>query len=150
MNQEDSSSPDSKRFKQLGTRNLAVPVYSTKEYVQWTALFVSLARRVANLYAWSEEQCIKLSEELFFALLCKAAYGEESRLLSIPPRLDLLWHEFILETYPYKEFCDNVCRVFLHHTQFTADDELSVKQARVRLALSVYAKIIPSRKPDEW
>ena len=137
--------------KEEDQKEWKAPKFTEDDFKEWTGLFLELAREVAKNYAWSEDQCEALSHELFYALLCKACYMGDSMLLSLPPNLDMLWHEFILNCKDYREFCNTVCDgVFLHHTQFTVDDALSVKNDRVCLTLKIYSSIFPNRTPNKW
>lgn len=77
-----------------------------------------------------------LAVELYRALCCKFVASDD-KLCSLPPRLDITWHAFILETAQYAAFCEDGGR-FLHHTAETVDDPLSLKHARCNTTKELY------------
>lgn len=83
---------------------------------------------------------LHITHELYNALVCKAV-SIDDLALSLPPRLDMCWHQFILETKPYEEFCNQVCGRFLHHSSTTVNDSVAQKQNRVDQTIAVYKTV---------
>lgn len=107
------------------------------------------AGRVRRQRGWDRDAGV-LSEELLRALYCKAAVAAGGGIfLSLPPRLDALWHALILETQDYADVC-RVLRAQVHHTCQTADDSVREKNKRVQRTLDVYAVAFPDHEPDAW
>lgn len=82
-----------------------------------------------------------------FFLLTAAAEG---RLVSMPSRVvDVAWHEFILFTRLYQEFCRDALGRFLHHTPAEAMRTPSVAQDGIRRAwrLSCAREHIDPKRP---
>lgn len=106
---------------------VGVPVKSNDGYaLTYRDALVTCINRIASTYGWSEEQVNKLAYELYLALKCKAVLDQPMDG-SLPYKLDLCWHEFILETALYERFCKEECGgVFLHHTKSTQADTYKV------------------------
>jgi len=99
------------------------------------------------LYGWDNDKIKTNAKETFNALLSKSL-SDDPLGCSIPPELDLVWHEMILNTEKYQLFCKKVFNEFLHHTTETMNDELEVKQARVDRTLAICKSVIDPR--TEW
>lgn len=93
--------------------------------------------------------------ELLMALICKCCAGARGNIeatmeCSVPVRLDMVWHLFILETSKYHKFCEEVCGIFLHHTSLTSADVLEDKNARVSLTRLFRQQIFRGHPVNEW
>jgi hypothetical protein len=111
--------------------------------------FTGLASRLAAKGQWRLDQCETLAQELCRGLVAKSL-AKEPLELSLPPKLDVLWHELILETRLYQEVCDKLLGgTFLHHTQTTVSDPLAEKHARVERTLNQYRELF-SAEPNAW
>ena len=115
---------------------------------EFGVFFQAAAARVAKLYGWSAEKTRVNALETFRALVCKGCVAGDGLDLSIPPELDLVWHQLLLETKAYRHFCEHVVGKFLEHTTETMDDTLEEKQARVDRNIAVYLNLF--RGYPEW
>lgn len=110
-------------------------------------LLDSLSLRVRDKYGWTEKEALEVSAELYYALVAKSMDNERT---SVPPVLDALWHELILETRLYAQFCEQVLSgQFLHHSTTTVSDSVETKNRRVDRLLMLY-KTLFDRRPYEW
>lgn len=146
---EEESQPESQPETQPKTFN--IPQY-----------YFDVATRAANSAAnqyWPNDPLAASPEivarELLYALVCKASAGPKgdkkvTRECSLPPRLDMVHHNFILETEDYEAFCKEVCGIFLHHTAKTAEDSIETKQARVDLTYVLRNQCYPNTTAPEW
>lgn len=99
--------------------------------------FRVLIDRIAPTHYWTKEQVSILAEELYMTLRCKALLLDPMTG-SLPYKLDLCWHELILETELYARFCKDKCGgVFLHHTKRTVDDSDDKKRERINLLFAL-------------
>lgn len=109
---------------------------------------VALSLRVRGKFGWSESEAQEVAFELHYALIAKSMDNENT---SVSPVLDALWHELIIETRVYADFCQRVLGgTFLHHSTATADDPLEKKNARISRLLMIYASIFTDKRPIEW
>jgi hypothetical protein len=72
-------------------------------------------------------------------------------IVSMPSQVvDIAWHEFILFTRAYKEFCDRGLGRFLHHTPTEAMKTPTLAQEGIKRAwrLACTAEKIDPKKPD--
>jgi Ubiquitin family len=69
---------------------------------------------------------------------------------SLPPYLDLVWHEFILEVADYVAFCQPAFGFLLPHTSRTAADTEAVKQSRVMLTFTLRSQMPGAPEPNAW
>lgn len=121
------------------------------QYEQYQALWDEVARRLNARYAWwSMDQCVAITEELYRCLVCKACV-EDMYALGLPPKIDEAWHEAILNTKLYQDFCVNALGRFIHHTTTTSQDGLKAKNERITATRLVY-KIVWEEDPpaDLW
>ena len=91
---------------------------------------------------------VRLCVELFRGLVCKSEI-EESLEMSLPPLVDLAWHQAILNTRLYREMCESVFGRFLEHTTETSKDSVEVKNARVRKTEVMYEKLFGEKVPED-
>ncbi len=71
-----------------------------------------LRERMNVKYGWTEEKTSELFLEMKrFLFLC--ATNEVS--LAPPEEVDEIWHNFILFTRDYADFCENVVGIFINH-----------------------------------
>jgi len=95
-----------------------------------------------------------IARELALGLFAKAgaARGNAHDTLqySLSPRLDMVWHHFILETGPYQEFCKKVIGFFMPHTAHTVNDSDELKNARISITLTMRKQIPGSGEPNSW
>lgn len=85
----------------------------------------SLRREVAKRYPHlSEAELIRVSKELikYFTLFIMT---DKKTVIAMPSRvLDIAWHQFILNTARYNDFCEKGIGRFIHHTP--AENDSSV------------------------
>jgi hypothetical protein len=130
-------------------RNLVVPVD-----IQEVMIF---AAREAGAKYWPADPTAPTPEtiahELALALFAKAAASQDEAMslhFSLPPRLDMVWHHFLLETQPYAEFCRRVTGLFLPHTARTVNDPDELKNARIAVLLVMRRQIPNFGEPNAW
>jgi hypothetical protein len=94
------------------------------------------ARRHPSLNARQIEQVFEALR--FYFQLCHEANG---KMVSMPSRVvDDAWHEFILFTRDYHEFCQGAFRRYLHHTPASASYGAAQEEAGKRLAYRLSCK----------
>jgi hypothetical protein len=100
-----------------------------------------LPRRVQAVYPHlSEAECAKVMEGLrqFFAIAVLA----RGRRVAMPSQaVDVAWHEFILSTRAYQQFCSTVLGRFLHHTPAEAMAAPTHAQEGIRRAWALACRL---------
>jgi hypothetical protein len=94
-----------------------------------------------------------IAHELALGLFVKATASENEAMtlhFSLPPRLDMVWHHFLLETQAYAEFCRRVTGLFLPHTARTVNDPDELKNARIAVLLVMRRQIPNCGEPNAW
>ena len=77
-----------------------------------------LVERLADKLQLSTNQATGLFQDLKrFLHLC----GSSDQQSVPPPHIDAAWHEFLLYTKDYSEFCNRFLGRFIHHTPFSKD-----------------------------
>lgn len=110
--------------------------------------FCRAARRVCREQKWREDRVAALAEECMRALYCKVATFEDPLSLSLPPKLDAVWHALILETKEYRRVC-RALGADVEHTTAGADDSVAEKNARVDQTVRHY-QVLFNAAPDDW
>lgn len=105
------------------------------------------AEQVGARLGWSAEFTRIAAHQTFFALCCKAVV-DESLTASLPPLLDQIWHEMILETQPYRELCEQVFGKFLDHTARSSSHSVKTKNERIDILVAVWDTIYHSATRD--
>jgi hypothetical protein len=73
-----------------------------------------------------------LPEEVLRCLHAKMFFHPSDLTVSVPLLVDQVWHEMILDTRMYKEFCDAAFNgKFLHHDPTTVNDSAEEKNNRI-------------------
>jgi hypothetical protein len=116
-------------------------------------LFVEYACRVASRkHGWDlqEEDIAQGAALLYRALYCKSRAAAPMSL-SIPPRLDAVWHELILNTEDYAAVCATLGRT-VNHTTRSAADAAKDKNMRIQRLKAAYEKVYGAVKSydDLW
>jgi len=93
-------------------------------------------------------QAAVAARELARALYCKAAFTGDALTLSLPPKLDAMWHSLILETRDYERVC-KALGANIAHTARTANDSVADKNERVDETLRVYEAVFNSAPEQE-
>ncbi|KAJ3307615.1 hypothetical protein HDU76_004492 [Blyttiomyces sp. JEL0837] len=120
-------------------------------YLKYKTKLESITKRVCKQNGWKDTHAIDLAQELFRGLCCKAKVAPEDASLSLPPRLDIAWHAFIIETKDYLAFCNDVCNgTFLHHSTATSTDPVAVKNQRVVTTQLIYQMLYGKNPRGEW
>lgn len=94
----------------------------------------------------------RLARETHRCLLTKSLARRPLKL-SVPPMVDAVWHNMILDTKMYAAYCKSDFSNFLEHTPFTVDDDEDVKRARVYKLLALYVTLNNGAEPakeDAW
>lgn len=81
--------------------------------------------------------------------LCNIA---SNRIVSMPSQaVDVAWHEFILFTRQYEEFCSKALGFFLHHTPAEAMQSPTMAQAGIKSAwrIACHREKIDPKSPDK-
>ncbi len=73
----------------------------------------SICRRVSTKQDISLADANIILDDLLVFLSASAAWPETR--FSPPPQMDDLWHEFILHTHAYIDFCQSVSIAYIHH-----------------------------------
>jgi hypothetical protein len=97
-----------------------------------------------------EEKTRQLARETPRALVA-IPFAPDSLALSVPAVVDAVWHNMILDTVTYGEYCATQLKVFLHHTPFSAEDADEVKNKRIAKTSASYADVYGAPGADvEW
>lgn len=115
------------------------------KYPEFEQDFKKVCEYTINKYGWNNEIDVDtLSSELYKTLYIKSLFPIDT---SVPYKLDMCWHNLILETKLYS----NVQKIFynLEHTIFTSDDPISIKNKRVNNLKNMY-NIIYNKNPNAW
>jgi hypothetical protein len=71
--------------------------------------------------------------------------------LSLPPHIDLAWHQAILNTALYREFCEELFCRMMDHTTVTSQDSVEAKNNRVSATETIYRKMFNAEpSSDLW
>ena len=124
-----------------GPRAPTVPIPKGKAVIKiaWNAFekwFTDAGKAVGKRLCWSDQKSKQVAHETFKALFAKSIC-EQTLACSLPPEMDQVWHELILNTYEYDQYCRHVFGRFLHHTTSTVDDPVEEKQKRVDLTRAI-------------
>ena len=96
-----------------------------------------LAERIARKYELSRAEAeVRFVEVKKFLIVC-ASMPEPCKP---PQELDLIWHEFILHTRDYAQFCDKFLGRFIHHNP-TEKPHLASQDQMFRVARSLFGEI---------
>lgn len=113
-------------------------------------LWHEVARVLTTNYFVPADQARRLCVELFRGLVCKS-YVRTTTQLSLPPQIDLAWHQAILNTILYREFCEMMFHRPMDHTTVTAQDSVEAKNNRVSATETIYRKVFNEEPPsDLW
>jgi hypothetical protein len=119
-------------------------------YQSFRGRLEDICKRVVEANGWSLEKVADLSFSLFHALRAKALLVNPMEA-SLPTRLDMCWHAFLLETELYQEFCEKVCGVrFLHHTARTQADSEEAKEDRRHVLRVMWATVTENAPIVDW
>jgi hypothetical protein len=124
--------------------------YSRRRFLErFTLPSAVLERARAKLPPLSSEQEQKLLQGLLqYFQLCVEARG---KFVSMPSQaVDVVWHEFILFTRLYEQFCRRALGQYLHHTPAEAMPTRSTATDGIRRAWRLSCKLegINSKKPQ--
>lgn len=112
----------------------------------WQAVQTSLEKS----YFFPQPTAKRLCREMFRGLMCKSCV-KEPLMLSLPPAVDLAWHQAILNTRLYREMCQAVFGELLEHTTTTMQDPLETKNRRIDATEGMYKSIFQKDPPkDLW
>jgi hypothetical protein len=134
------------QFKNIVDNNIPpiIPVpYDESKYV------LECATRVGSRMGWTEDFIQIAAIQTLIALICKVFSPNDT---SLPPLLDHIWHEMILETGDYKKICYSVFKQFLHHTSKTVSDSIEAKNSRIDNLVAIWNVLFKSvpRDPKCW
>lgn len=74
--------------------------------------FEPLIHRMVDKHTWEEAEAREVFEDLKRFLALAATHTES---IVPPPKVDDMWHDFILFTQDYEAFCHNHAGRFIHH-----------------------------------
>ncbi len=75
-------------------------------------IFLPLIHRMVDKYGWKEEDAVHCFEDTkLYLYLC----ATNTTPIAPPPKIDEMWHNFILFTLDYEEFCLTRFGRFIHH-----------------------------------
>ena len=115
-----------------------------------TLLCRHLGRLAASRFASSSEEAFALVADLLRCLYCKVFVAPEVEMsLSLPPILDELWHEAILNTDWYQRLSKCLGR-FPRHTTVTAGDSEKAKRVRINRTRGIYKALFEREPEGAW
>lgn len=117
------------------------PLFTGKYMVFWSRYsnYIEQCALKAGRNVWDASKSAVNARETYRALLCKSL-AVEPRDCALPPELNAVWREMILETEQYSEFCTHVIGSFLHHGG-EAPDAPESRQARVDQTRAIYRQV---------
>ncbi len=121
-----------------------------KRHIERTALPVSVKQKLSETYPHLKpEQAQKVLDGLReYFYLCHTA-GQ--RMVSMPSQaVDVAWHEFILNTRRYHQYCQRAFGRYLHHTPAQAMSSPTLAQEGIKRAwwLACKREGIDSKHPE--
>jgi hypothetical protein len=81
----------------------------------WTDYFDEHQRRLSDVYDISNADARVATAALLAYFRCKRLRPRE--VLILPQLVDWAWHEFIIDTRRYSDFCDTYFGYYLHHVK---------------------------------
>jgi hypothetical protein len=113
-------------------------------------LWHEVARLLTATYFVPADQAQRLCVELFRGLVCKS-FVRTTTQLGLPPQIDLAWHQAILNTVMYRDFCNKMFHRPMDHTTVTEQDSIEAKNNRVSATENIYRKFFNEEPPsDLW
>ena len=114
------------------------------------ALWHEVARVLTTNYFVPADQARRLCVELFRGLVCKSLVSTTTQL-SLPPLIDLAWHQAILNTVLYRQLCEMMFMRPMDHTTVTDQDTVEAKNNRVSATETLYRQVFEEDPPsDLW
>jgi len=113
-------------------------------YAEFHSLFIEVKRRLNNQDSkdvWSTKVT-----EFIRALAVKDRHSPGG----LPPILDVIWHECILNTRDYARLCKRVRGKFVHHTTVSEQDDEVDKISRVDSTILKYRKRFREEPREIW
>jgi hypothetical protein len=101
---------------ELGGHRIRLPRFGKKRFIQHYLFDSAIAQRVQAKHPQLSEQDVALVMQGLrdYFMLCQRS---KRRMVSMPSQVvDDAWHEFILFTRAYQDFCCQAFGRFLHHT----------------------------------
>lgn len=125
---------------------------TTTESSRETALSYPLDHiraRYQHLHHVNAAQALRHERELKRYLVLCSEHPETS--LPITPMLDEFWHEFLLHTRDYMEFCGKLGSGFIHHVPNTPSDSRAAATRHYVALLTLYEEVFRESPPaDVW
>lgn len=105
-----------------------------------------VVERLVDNDGYTREKAMKLVEELKkFLFICIVENDKPIAMLS--SEVDDAWHNFILFTKEYQNFCFEIAGRFLHHSPFSKDTDKSTIQRSGRNFIKAYKKYFGDLDP---
>ncbi len=107
----------------------------------------ALRERMELKYRWSKEKTNQLFDEMKkFLYLCATNDGA----MAPPEEIDEIWHNFILFTGDYAEFCRDMAGFFLHHQPLTQAQRTQSDGSMVENTLTAARRAFGDDLPEEY
>jgi hypothetical protein len=94
-----------------------IPQFSSSDKLasSWYRYFECLRQHVSDTYKVSSDDSQKALTALLAFFQLKRAHHKE--IFILPQIVDWMWHEFILDTKRYTDFCETYFGYYLHHVK---------------------------------
>lgn len=93
---------------------------------------------------WSDTHAFHVKEEFDNFLILKTVNDD----ISPSDDIDLLWHQLILDTRGYREYCNLLCHQFIDHYPQGAEDQRS-RKIRLKKTFDLYKNLFEKEPPIE-
>ncbi len=102
--------------------------------------------KIKTKQLWSDVYALQVKEELDNFLILKTVDDD----ISPSDDIDLLWHQLILDTRGYREYCNNLCHQFIDHYPQGAENQ-NARKIRLKKTFDLYKNLFEKEPPiDIW
>jgi len=113
-------------------------------------LLLEVIRSLRENYYWTNEKATRACKEMMRGIYCKS-FLETGTSFSLPPQIDLAWHQAILNIKMYQEMCFVLFFKMIDHTTVTSGDPVREKNHRVTATMLFYEEMFGEKPPaDLW
>jgi len=124
----------------------AIPAHEETPLHSHTELFKEIIKSLKYKYHWNTEKSIRACKELMRGLYCKVILDDD---FCLPPQIDLVWEQAILNTTMYRNMCDDIFSTFFEHT--TSRESIVENNHDVTAMMILYATFFNEDPPrDLW
>lgn len=104
----------------------------------------NIIKQITNKNFWNKKYTTRVAVEYFRFMKLKAKYTD----ISPSDDIDIFWHQHILNTKSYYNFCTHYFKKIIHHYPDQANDQLK-RRYRFLNSLKYYKKEFGNTPPDD-